>query len=285
MIRAMVALRSAAREESPQTASKPLSECIAGVLWQLGWRKEAPAAPGASRERWESLDVIRQMGEKFAKEHTVQQSFSGRTAPITVHAFVVYLEDRARFEIEPQLECVTLSSLHSAKGLEWPIVFLAGVNEGLLPISHARTAAGIAEERRLFYVGITRAADELYISCSKANINGKKRKASQFLQQIWPREISRSALKRRNAKENQIRFRTEHPEAMQLFTALCEWRTNISRAENKPAYTIFHDTVLYRIAAEKPKSLDELRLIKGIGTMKLAKYGEEILALIQSFRF
>lgn len=77
-----------------------------------------------------------------------------------------------RDAIEPQAIGVTITSLHTAKGLEWDYVFLPAVREGVLPISQAISntlseAAGIAavaEERRLFYVGVTRAKNELYLS-------------------------------------------------------------------------------------------------------------------------
>ena len=63
---------------------------------------------------------------------------------------------------------VRLMTLHGAKGLEFPVVFLAGVNAGMLPMEHAHQASDVEEERRLFYVGITRAREELILSCGGA---------------------------------------------------------------------------------------------------------------------
>lgn len=84
---------------------------------------------------------------------------------------------------------VTLMSLHSAKGLEWRAVFIAGASEGLLPVSLAQTAAQIEEERRLVYVGITRAQELLTISYAKARFaqTARKREACRFLAELWPR--------------------------------------------------------------------------------------------------
>lgn len=94
---------------------------------------------------------------------------------------------------------VTLASLHSAKGLEWEAVFLAGASEGLLPISLAKTAAAIEEERRLCYVGVTRARSRLIVSFAKARRDGaaREREACRFLAPFWPR---RSEMLRRSGR-------------------------------------------------------------------------------------
>jgi len=77
--------------------------------------------------------------------------------------------------------CVTLTTLHSAKGLEFERVFITGVVEEVLPHIRSSTEAEIEEERRLFYVGVTRAKRELYISSAKTRYD-KPVKPSRFLQ-------------------------------------------------------------------------------------------------------
>jgi len=79
--------------------------------------------------------------------------------------------------------CVTLTTMHSAKGLEFERVFVAGVVEDLVPSGRSKTAAEIEEERRLFYVGLTRAKRELYISTIKSRYD-KPAKPSRFLEGI-----------------------------------------------------------------------------------------------------
>ena len=78
---------------------------------------------------------------------------------------------------------VQLSTLHRAKGLEYPVVFLPGLNDGLLP---HKKADDIQDERRLFYVGITRAEKELYISSSEL-YNNKLMKISPFIKDFQPK--------------------------------------------------------------------------------------------------
>ena len=79
----------------------------------------------------------------------------------TMRTFLRELEDRAEQNNPPTLPGVTLATLHSAKGLEWNHLFLIGVAEGLLPISNA---TDLNEERRLFYVGVTRARENIQIT-------------------------------------------------------------------------------------------------------------------------
>ena len=72
----------------------------------------------------------------------------------------------------PSVDGVTLASLHSAKGLEWDAVFLVGLAEGTLPTTYAKTPDALEEERRLLYVGITRAREWLWMSYAGARVAG-----------------------------------------------------------------------------------------------------------------
>ena len=94
---------------------------------------------------------------------------------------------------------VTLASLHAAKGLEWDVVFLPGLTEGNLPIIYAQTDEAIEEERRLLYVGVTRARERLYLSWALARSPGGRptRKPSRFLDGLRPRRLAGGAGDRR----------------------------------------------------------------------------------------
>lgn len=77
-------------------------------------------------------------------------------------------------------DCISLSTLHSAKGLEYPVVHILDVNEEVMPYKKAVLDADIQEERRMFYVGITRAKQELYIH-SVRKFNGREMEVSRFV--------------------------------------------------------------------------------------------------------
>ncbi|HEY4152625.1 MAG TPA: 3'-5' exonuclease, partial [Pseudolysinimonas sp.] len=103
---------------------------------------------------------------------------------VSLTRFSAELSDREESNNELTVAAVVLSTLHSAKGLEWETVFLVGLSEGMLPINYAKTAAAIDEERRLFYVGITRARRRLLLSWSRMGSRGQQREPSRFLQEL-----------------------------------------------------------------------------------------------------
>lgn len=143
---------------------------VRDVLRSLGLTDEPPAAGGAQRDGWEARRAILRLAEEAPAGTTLRQ-------------FADDLMARAKDQHEPELQTITLSTLHAAKGLEWPHVYLTGWAEGLLPISYATTFEQIDEERRLAYVGITRAARTLAVSWSRSAGRGE-RSASRFLTEI-----------------------------------------------------------------------------------------------------
>lgn len=148
------------------------------VLEQLGHTEQPPATGGAVREVWEARRAILQMAEDSGPESTLK-------------SFAETLMARANDQHEPTLETVTLATLHAAKGLEWPHVYIAGLAEGLLPISYAQDAAAIDEERRLAYVGITRSAGTLALSWAQGR-SGRTR--SRFVSEILGAQIGTGIL-------------------------------------------------------------------------------------------
>jgi DNA helicase-2/ATP-dependent DNA helicase PcrA len=161
---------------------------VRDVLSGLGLTGEPPAGRGAARDRWESLAALAQLAEDYCAD----------VPGATLADVVAELARRNAIEHAPQVEGVTVASLHAAKGLEWDVVFLPGLTEGNLPIVHAETDDAVAEERRLLYVGVTRARQQVLLSWPLARSPGSRatRTPSRFLDALRPGR--RPAAPRRN---------------------------------------------------------------------------------------
>lgn len=157
------------RGEAVRQTDDELTRRVGLVLQVSGWTPTPPEGTGAVRDQWDALQAIMGLAEDAPAGTTMQQ-------------FTQDLVDRAATHHEPELDAVTLATLHSSKGLEWPHVVVIGAAEGLLPISHATTDAEVDEERRLFYVGLTRARRSVTITWSgQGSTRGGARVASRFL--------------------------------------------------------------------------------------------------------
>ncbi|WP_438612539.1 ATP-dependent helicase [Kocuria oxytropis] len=174
---AVVQLRTAAR--AAEDTDDP-TRLVRDILSSLGYSDRAPRSTGAVRERWESLAALVSLADRMAAEA------AQRGETFLLPALAAELERRTAQQDAPVMNGVTLASLHSAKGLEWDAVFLAGLSEGLMPIGFAETADEIDEERRLLYVGITRAREHLVLSWTLSRTPGGRptRKASRFLEAL-----------------------------------------------------------------------------------------------------
>ncbi len=154
------------RGQAKAADDRPLFQIVIDMLRACGWTSEPPEG-AAARERWQALGAILTLVDE-------QPPGTG------IAEFSEELLARSRTHHEPALDAVTLSAIHAAKGLEWSLVHLIGMSEGLLPISYATAEAAVDEERRLAYVAITRARDELRISGTAGGARGH-RVPSSFL--------------------------------------------------------------------------------------------------------
>jgi DNA helicase-2/ATP-dependent DNA helicase PcrA len=169
-------LRAAARSVSAD--EEPASQ-VRAVLSGIGLTLEPPSGRGGARERWESLEALAQLADDF---------FAG-SPRASLAELTTELATRSAIGQAPAMDGVTLASLHAAKGLEWDAVFLAGLTDGMLPIVYAQTDDAIEEERRLLYVGVTRARDLVCLSWALARSADARRtrKPSRFVEEIRPR--------------------------------------------------------------------------------------------------
>ena len=197
---AMLALRGSAKSTD---GTEDVTRYTRDVLGGLGYKEEGPLSGGATRQKWESLaalvhmvDMMAQNRQEQLKEHRANpRPGVPEPLPLTMHEVVATLNHRSEFNEAPQMNGVTLASLHAAKGLEWDAVFLCGLNEGLMPITFATTPDEVDEERRLLYVGITRARKYLWLTWTMTRTVGGRgqRKRSRFLDDIDPAKRRRPA--------------------------------------------------------------------------------------------
>ncbi|MEU6075573.1 ATP-dependent DNA helicase UvrD2 [Micromonospora sp. NPDC047074] len=303
---AMVALRAATRSIPGET---PLPAAVVEALAAVGWAPDAAPAGGAARERWEALAALVQLAEEYAATPEVLPIGPAASVerPVTLADFNDELARRAAAQHVPTVDGVTLASLHSAKGLEWDAVFLVGLSEGTLPTTYAKTAEQVEEERRLLYVGVTRAREWLWLSYAAARSpGGRTRRPSRFLPQLdrsggteraggGPAVARRPERRRTQIVSCRICGATllAGPDRKlgrcptcpsdideELHERLREWRQRVAGGQRVPAYVVFTDATLVALAERRPGRAEELIAIAGIGPRKLGLYGEAVLALV-----
>ncbi len=270
-----------------------VAQQVRAILAPLGLTEREPEGAQA-RERWQLLGAVADLAEDLTA-----------TVPdLDLHGFIREMQRRAESRQPPTVEGVTLASLHAAKGLEWDAVFLVGLVEKTLPISHAIKAGDkqIEEERRLFYVGITRAREHLFLSWSRARQEGGRasRERTRFLDKVLPEpEITdvkpRSKRPSRcrvcgrplhSATEKTLGRHEDCPSGMDeaVFEALRQWRLSVARELDVAAYMIFTDATLVAIAEDMPENERDLLNIPGIGPAKLQEFGPQLLEFLAQYQ-
>ncbi|HUA41579.1 MAG TPA: ATP-dependent DNA helicase UvrD2 [Streptosporangiaceae bacterium] len=269
--RAVALLRAAAKSAS--AADDPAAQ-VAPILASIGLTPQPPAGRGTARDRWESLEALAQLAADFFVSRP-EAGLDELSAELAVRSAIGHA---------PAMAGVTLGSLHAAKGLEWQAVFLPGLTDGNVPIVYAQTDEAIEEERRLLYVGVTRARERLYLSWAVARAPGgrRTRKPSRFLADVLSGRggSGERAQSRRRAAGRAAGPADGPPDAdSALFRRLKDWRLAVSREQSVPAYVVFSDATLQAIADARPASRGELAAIPGVGVVKLDRYGAAVLEL------
>ena len=286
---AVTLLRGHAR--GGQLSDDPVDD-VQATLAGLGWSVSAPSGRGEARNRWESWQALASQAEEFFS--------SGAGA--TLADLVDDLDRRAAEQHAPVAEGVTLATIHTAKGLEWDVVHVCGLQDGTLPITFAETPAEIEEERRLLYVAITRARTHLGLSWALARNPGGRgtRRPSRFLDGLRPADASSTAVATTGSSTRRASTcrtcgkplgtpaerkkgrcagcPTSYDE--ELFEQLRTWRKARADEDSVPAFVVFTDATLELIAEVKPADEQALLRINGIGRAKLDRYGSAVLEVL-----
>ncbi|HYN71511.1 MAG TPA: ATP-dependent DNA helicase UvrD2, partial [Nakamurella sp.] len=289
----------AQRDSQPDPAADPdpagptprraLVPTVRAVLSTIGLSDEPPA-PGALRDKWDSLLAI----------VTVAEELADADPAAGLSALVAELDQRAEAQHAPTVEGVTLASLHAAKGLEWDAVFLVGLTDGTLPIQHAETPEDIEEERRLLYVGVTRARTRLALSWAQSRTPGgrRTRRRSRFLTGLAPDTATPGTRRGAPGRCRTCGGKLETPAEIkigrcsrcpstadpELVDALRTWRKSRSTQASVPAFLVFSDATLLAIAERRPTDDAALLAIPGIGRSKLDAYGPEVIGIVTRTR-
>jgi DNA helicase-2/ATP-dependent DNA helicase PcrA len=231
--------REAAKQLLKAMRGRPLGD-VRRVASDQGMLETIPDRLG-EREVTRQNDLARLV--KLAEE------FEG-----TIDEFVAYLQERFGTHAGRGVHLLTY---HRAKGLEFEAVFLPRLEEKELPSKLSKTPAALEEERRLLYVGLTRAKRHLSVTWAG--------KPSRFLAELDLRAPVPKALE------------PDDP----LYETLKEWRLKTAKAEEKPAYVIFHNSTLAEIVRRAPRTKEELAAVPGVGPAKLERYGDAVLAALE----
>ena len=279
----------------------PTASSFTGLLADV----EAMSAEGGALERRLNLETLVRLGRDYAAADpdACVAGFSGWLAAGT-------RGDEAAGAGDHRHDVVELTTFHRAKGLEWPVVFVTGLERGLVPIGHADSPAAVAEERRLLYVALTRAVDELHCTWAERRTFGSRtmgRSPSPWLDAVIGAVTAMAdAGPGASASEWQARIATERARIQsvpqpggrrpragatppagagakadpRVLDALKAWRSDKARASGVPAYVIFHDSTLAAVAEALPSSRAELLALPGLGPVKAERYGDTLLALL-----
>ena len=267
-----------------------------------------PAAPGSSTvepglgdERTANIAELVRLGREYLALDP------GGSYP----GFSTWLSTTLRTDDGIGRDAVELTTFHAAKGLEFDVVHLAGLEEGFVPISHARTNEALDEERRLLYVALTRARKAVHLTYVERRTFGSRslnRRPSPHLETVelalsmlagggapddmgsaiaaqraaMREQAGEPAARRRSGPSRGSTAATVGPADAALFDALKSWRLAQARAAAVPAFVIFNDATLAEVARLKPSNRRQLLAVSGVGPVKAERFGDALLEVVRA---
>jgi DNA helicase-2/ATP-dependent DNA helicase PcrA len=283
---AVAALRAAARQPPERRGGPPLPGTTPATTARLDREVErvlrerlsfsARREPDgeAARSRWRNLVALQALAARLA----------GEDPATDLAAFVEEIDRRAAAGHDSPEDggAVTLTTIHKAKGLEFDAVLLVSLEEGLLPISHARTDEEIEDERRLLYVGVTRARRHLWLSWARSRTGrrGKpvRRRPSRLLYNLGPGAPTSGEAAAARAPAGQAGH--DGGADPELVEKLRAWRRRRSELDRVPAFVVFNDRTLHDLARLRPGSPEGLLAVHGLGPAKVDRYGQDLLDIL-----
>lgn len=274
------------------------ADLMADVLTAMGYQETPPEGPTA-RERWESLAALARM---FPPAVTGRQGLDE-------------LDRREADNEAPTPAGVSLLTLHAAKGLEWDTVFVIGASDHYLPYVRAATPEAVDEERRLMYVGTTRARRRLIATWAAEHPRGGRARPSPFLgafgvQANDPERAERHAVgipapttetdpdragsglaparcrvcgRALVTGQERVLGRCDTcPDTADqgLLADLSQWRDDVAERDHVPGHVIVTDVTLHAIAELRPATEVELAAIPGMRPQRVADYGQALLRIV-----
>jgi DNA helicase II / ATP-dependent DNA helicase PcrA len=256
----------------------------------------------------EAGDDIASVARDLAEEHLAEESGVDKgiqsfpsSQPATAHLIRIALEyvaedsnpNGASFrswlrtirpgDLDPDTDSVDLVTFHAAKGLEWPHVVIAGVEEGYIPIRDHDP-----EEQRLFYVAVSRAEQTLHLTWASSRERGGKlieRTPSRWLELIQAVAVEPSPppIDRVLSLIDQTRRSTAPGLSLhdgEVLARLTEWRDNAARARGVTPAALLRDRDLVALAEQMPRSLQDLANVTGHSEHRLARMADTVLGVI-----
>ena len=282
-----------------------LSSSILPMMEHLDSKKQSGRLP-TIRAELDEYEEARSVA-RLVKELAVGDIDLGDQAVLVrTHAQIppiieVFKEREIKFMVASDAESgagrddgVQILTLHAAKGLEWKIVHLCGVEEGFHPISHADTELALEEERRLFFVGLTRAEEQLHISWARNRALGSKRsrKPSMYIRELsdlldpTPLKFGgdRKALSQKIRAFLSSQSVTDHQPKVLYSEQSCmdeldSIRRNIAKANDSKPEIVLSDDAIAALVSIKPKSIKDLRKISQVSSAIIDRFGDQIIEI------